>query len=857
VRARPAKLAPSQLWALVAGCALAAGLLIAPNTSQAADGVTTNVPSAETLQGQDTAAAVAAIEAQATGGVKQVSAGSRSACATTGDGSVFCWGDNSFGQLGDGSSSGQLGDCSSGQPEDGEPASSVCPVRVRAGDQGTGEYFAGAVQVSTGRSHACAITQSQEAYCWGNQLRLGTGLADGFQDTPRKVSTATVSKDGVRPGSFPQGSITEISAGWKVTCARAGRNGGQAYCWGDLAMSGYPGQGLPWLVSNEGFPGEDFSNDNVSAVSAGGTHACLVQQGNAWCLGSNYTGQLGHGSVGNNAAPLAPVVAGPGDSSRLSGVTAINAGESQGGESNQRAHTCAITDEPPNAQTYCWGNNSSGQLGDGKFDAGGVGVPVKVNVPVVSSLPNGDVASVSAGVEHTCAVTQAGAAYCWGNGGAGALGTGKSGKVATPIPVAEPEGGVQGLSPTRQISAGADFTCAVGTSAGAFCFGLNNQGQLGIGIADGPEICQNGKPGEERACSLFPLAVSGQLRVFPSPVVLPDTTTGDATSADVRLRASFLTEPVDVKVDIPEGDKEGFKYSSLSGCATTGNIVTFTDVNCRGQIDFSPQKLGQHSATMRLTPVVYPYADAEFLISGLATGASSGPVVSGDPVDFGDVATFTAKDKKATITNIGNSPLRVTGVKITSDPDDEFAAPKSGNKCLNKNVRPGDSCTIAVQFFPRHPSTSVALLELQSNAQGKATIGLTGVGVATDSSGVSLGKVRKLNAPSKKTKSKRALVKWKRPKTQLPVTSYQTRTKKCTKKSAGGWNCKKLSWSKWRDKDPRPNANGWISRDYRKLTPQTRYKVQVRALSNDIRGKKSAIPVTTTKPGVPTRPGNG
>ncbi|MCH9719197.1 MAG: hypothetical protein K0U60_04945 [Actinomycetia bacterium] len=196
--------------------------------------MTTNATTSntETLQGQDTAAAVAAIEAQATGGVKQISAGSRSACATTGDGSVFCWGDNSSGQLGDGSS-GQLGD--------GTPVSSVRPVRVRAGDQGTGEYFAGAVQVSTGRSHACAITQSQEAYCWGNQLRLGTGLADGFQDTPKKVSTATVSKDGVRPGSFPQGSITEISAGWKVTCARRReewRSGLLLGRFGDVELSG-------------------------------------------------------------------------------------------------------------------------------------------------------------------------------------------------------------------------------------------------------------------------------------------------------------------------------------------------------------------------------------------------------------------------------------------------------------------------------------------------------------------------------------------------------------------------------------------------------------------------------------------
>jgi hypothetical protein len=79
------------------------------------------------------------------------------------------------------------------------------------------------------------------------------------------------------------------------------------------------------------------------------------------------------------------------------------------------------------------------------------------------------------------------------------------------------------------------------------------------------------------------------------------------------------------------------------------------------------------------------------------------------------------------------------------------------------------------------------------------------------------------------------------------VTGYETRIKK--KKNG--------NWKKWSGKDPEPNLNGWISRTFKKLSPNTTYKVQVRAVSLDVRGKKSAVGFTTDRKGIPTRPANG
>ncbi|MCH9799948.1 MAG: fibronectin type III domain-containing protein [Actinomycetia bacterium] len=102
-----------------------------------------------------------------------------------------------------------------------------------------------------------------------------------------------------------------------------------------------------------------------------------------------------------------------------------------------------------------------------------------------------------------------------------------------------------------------------------------------------------------------------------------------------------------------------------------------------------------------------------------------------------------------------------------------------------------------------------------------------------------------LKAPAKKLTAKKAQVKWKRPKGEVTITEYQTRIKR------------KGSWKKWSGRNPQPNLNGWVSRTYKNLSPNTKYKVQVRAWSEDVHGPKRSVRFTTDRKGIPTKPGNG
>jgi alpha-tubulin suppressor-like RCC1 family protein len=137
-------------------------------------------------------------------------------------------------------------------------------------------------------------------------------------------------------------------------------------------------------------------------------------------------------------------------------------------------HTCvnAVT---PAGNTYCWGNNAFGQLGDGTATAR--------NVPTLVATGGPTFVQLSAGAFHTCGLTAGGAAYCWGQNTSGQLGNGGTGNSLAPVAVS--------TSLTfRSISAGELFTCGVvgtpapsgGTTAGAgdvYCWGDNEYGQVG------------------------------------------------------------------------------------------------------------------------------------------------------------------------------------------------------------------------------------------------------------------------------------------------------------------------------------------------------------------------------------------
>src|SRR2546428_5412249 len=146
-----------------------------------------------------------------------------------------------------------------------------------------------------------------------------------------------------------------------------------------------------------------------TVVSAGGHHTCgVTADGAAYCWGKNAFGQLGDGTMTSRSSPV--LVAG--------GVafTAVSVGYD---------HTCGVTSA---GAAYCWGFNGDGQLGDGTATLGRLN-PVRVRGGV-------DFATVSAGTHHTCGLTAAGAAYCWGYNGEGQLGDGTTTQRWRPVPVA-------------------------------------------------------------------------------------------------------------------------------------------------------------------------------------------------------------------------------------------------------------------------------------------------------------------------------------------------------------------------------------------------------------------------------------
>jgi alpha-tubulin suppressor-like RCC1 family protein len=202
-----------------------------------------------------------------------------------------------------------------------------------------------------------------------------------------------------------------------------------------------------------------------TAVALGEAHTCaLVSTGAAYCWGHNLFGQLGQ------ATPQSPL--------RNNVPLAVAGGHAFASLSSRYFHTCALT---PAGEAYCWGENISGDLGDGTTTRSTTPVRVATELKF---------ASISAGYRQTCAITEAGDAYCWGGNGIGELGDGSYDDKVNPVRVA---GGIH----FARISAGLNHTCGVSTSGKMYCWGWNQYGMLGNG--------------SDVVASNVPVAVAGDL----------------------------------------------------------------------------------------------------------------------------------------------------------------------------------------------------------------------------------------------------------------------------------------------------------------------------------------------------------
>jgi alpha-tubulin suppressor-like RCC1 family protein len=287
------------------------------------------------------------------------------ACAVTSDGTLWTWGTGPLG----------TGDSQSLTP------SSVSWISART------ELASTVVKVAAGHTHACAITSRGAVKCWGagGDGELGNGSSQ-TSDTPVFVN-------GI-------GTAKAVAVGDGHSCALL--QDGSVMCWG-RNLNGQLGNGttatslVPVVV-----PGI-----HARAIAAGWNHTCVIlEDGTVECWGDGDQGQVGNGH--NAVANPIPVPV-PG----LANAVAVAAGF---------GHTCAVLAD---GTVWCWGENSHGQLGNGTM--------VRSLQPVkVDGITNA--VSVTAGFNHTCVLLSDGSMKCWGDDASGELTDGTQKDSAVPVP---------------------------------------------------------------------------------------------------------------------------------------------------------------------------------------------------------------------------------------------------------------------------------------------------------------------------------------------------------------------------------------------------------------------------------------
>ena len=501
-----------------------------------------------------------------TASIVAIVAGDLSTCAVTTQGGALCWGSNQFFQLGLGQSIG---------------VASPTPVT---------NISSGASTIGSGSAHTCALMQAGEVYCWGSDVQgqLGNGKISASSSYPVQVALSA--------------SATALAVGHDSNCAITAATG--AVCWGANTNGGL-GDGT--TIDRSSPVAVSGLASGVAAIGAGSLHACaLTVTGSVYCWGYNASGQLGNGNTTDHYTP-SPVAG-------LSGIAAIAVGG---------WHNCALTST---GGVLCWGDNGQGRLGDGTTSD-------RSTPTQVAGLASG-VVQITAGWYHTCALTSAGAVLCWGYNYYGQLGDGSTTNSAAPVRVAGLPSGVVA------ISAGTDHTCALTNVGTLYCWGYNSTGGLGDStFADRtqPTVAVHaGGTGSLATNDWFLDLDPGISKTIPAdkiPVFLVNASGNAATAlvsttASVSFRASDVGNPIYVFGYVPASLVKGARLRKddntcvLAQLSSSGVPQAVSSSSLQGYVSNVTTTQGQ-AITVLNNVMASNVAGATFCVGTAAAGGDA------------------------------------------------------------------------------------------------------------------------------------------------------------------------------------------------------------------------------------------
>ncbi|MDQ5921040.1 MAG: hypothetical protein QG673_1096 [Pseudomonadota bacterium] len=425
---------------------------------------------------------------------KSISSGINSFCALDSSGHVWCWGNNSAGQLGNGSKTNESfptqvsidssinfkylvgfnysycaidtnnqlycwGGGGSGQIGDGSGKDAAVPTKVSTQNLPWGVYFK---SISIGASNICGVGSDSMVYCWGSNQYGQVGIGDATVGQNILIPTPIVSKQ-VLDSRFTEVKINYYGSAF--VCALS--INGDIYCWG-YGGHGEIGNGynnnvyIPTLVKVKDQVDVEFAH---LAPGMGNGSCAITTAGNAYCWGYNQSGEGANGSYSNTN--VATPVNMPSAETFVSITTSTNT-------------ACAVTNKN---NSYCWGYGESGELGNGNTS--------KSNQPV-KTLSTTAITSISSSYYITatlCEIDVNGKVYCWGYGVTGSIGNG-----AYPFEsVASKPESIAIVDQTKKftqvaITGNSSTVCAVDSLGEIYCWGSGMEGQLGGGVYQNTSI---------------------------------------------------------------------------------------------------------------------------------------------------------------------------------------------------------------------------------------------------------------------------------------------------------------------------------------------------------------------------------